>query len=137
MQKLNLPSASMPYSQNLLNQLCDDNEGILASKQPSSLLEVPRVNEKYEINSFRAGDNLKTKEMLRNFELGQPILNYNCGFFGGTSLQSQSNVVLKDSFGDLLKEQHKWQNQNKIGSVATGIDLVNYSELYHPFSLHN
>jgi len=56
----------MPYSQNLINQLCDDNEGILASRQPSSLLEVPRVNERYEINSLKANQNLKTVEMMKN-----------------------------------------------------------------------
>jgi len=30
----------------------------------------------------------------------------------------------------------KWQNSNKIGAVG-GVDLVNYSELYHPLSHHN
>ena len=31
----------------------------------------------------------------------------------------------------------KWNNVNKIGSIAGGVDLVNYSELYHPMSHHN
>lgn len=37
----------------------------------------------------------------------------------------------------MLREQQKWQSVNKIGAVVGGTDLVNYSELYHPYSLHN
>ena len=33
----------------MINALTDDNEAILASRQPSGLVEVPRVHEKYEI----------------------------------------------------------------------------------------
>jgi len=46
-------------------------------------------------------------------------------------------VPLKDGFEQILDEQIKWQNANKIGTVASGLDLVNYSELYHPLSHHN
>jgi hypothetical protein len=46
-------------------------------------------------------------------------------------------VQLKDSFEQILDEQMKWNNVNKICSVAGGVDLVNYSELYHPMSHHN
>jgi hypothetical protein len=38
----------------MINALVDDNQGILSSKQPSSLVEVPRVHEKYEIQSLKA-----------------------------------------------------------------------------------
>jgi hypothetical protein len=44
---------------------------------------------------------------------------------------------LKDSFGDILEKQTMWQNSNKFGAVAGGVDLINYSELYHPLSHHN
>lgn len=40
------------YSQNMLEQLCDDNAGITVSKMPSNLTEIPKVHEKYEIASF-------------------------------------------------------------------------------------
>lgn len=30
-----------------------------------------------------------------------------------------------------------WQNVNKTGPLVGGTDLINYSELYHPHSLHN
>jgi len=30
-----------------------------------------------------------------------------------------------------------WQNRNKFGATAGGVELVNYSELHHPMSLHN
>lgn len=75
--------------------------------------------------------------MLKNNANGLGVLNYNAGFFGGASAQAQKNVKLPDSFANILSEQYKWQNSNRIGSVAGGTDLVNYSELYHPFSLHN
>ena len=37
----------------------------------------------------------------------------------------------------MLRDQQKWQSVNRIGTVVGGTDLVNYSELYHPYSLHN
>ena len=55
--KTNLPPQdnsgnAMPYSKNILNTLTDQNAAIKVSKNPSNLVEVPRVHEKYEINSF-------------------------------------------------------------------------------------
>jgi hypothetical protein len=47
-----MPSSNVPYSQHVINMLVDDNEGIFISKHPSGLVEVPRVHEKYEINSM-------------------------------------------------------------------------------------
>jgi hypothetical protein len=81
--------------------------------------------------------NLKSVEMLNNQANGSGVLNFNAGFFGGTSALAQEPVQLKDSFGHLLSQQHTWQNVNKVGPVAGGFDLVNYSELYHPNSFHN
>jgi len=67
---------SAMYSMNMLNQLCDDNQGIKVSVMPSSLTEVPRVSEKYELKAFSFNldepsnlndrSNLKTIEILRN-----------------------------------------------------------------------
>jgi len=64
----------------MLNQLCDDNQGIQVSVMPSSLTQVPTVNEKYEIKAFsfnldkpsnlECRSNLKTMELLRNNQSG-------------------------------------------------------------------
>ena len=40
------------FSQKMLDMLCDDDAAIKVSKLPSNLTEVPKVHEKYEINSF-------------------------------------------------------------------------------------
>ena len=71
---------SAMYSMNMLNQLCDDNQGIQVSVMPSSLTEVPRVSEKYEIKAFsfhldrpsnlESRSNLKTMELLKNNQSG-------------------------------------------------------------------
>ena len=47
----NYEKATM-FSQKMLDMLCDDDAAITVSKLPSNLTEVPRVHEKYEINSF-------------------------------------------------------------------------------------
>lgn len=75
--------------------------------------------------------------MLKNDANGLSVLNFNAGFFGPASALAQKEVERKDSFASILKEQHTWQNANRIGTVAGGCDLVNYSELHHPLSLHN
>lgn len=36
----------------MLNQFYDDNATIKVSVMPSNLVEVPKVNEKYEVSSF-------------------------------------------------------------------------------------
>ena len=74
----------------MLEMLCDDDAAIKVSKLPSNLTEVPRVHEKYEINSFCQTNaqykaNLKTIEIISNNKSGQAILNLNPGFFGGIS----------------------------------------------------
>jgi hypothetical protein len=73
----------------MINALVDDNLGILSSKQPSSLVEVPKVHEKYEIHSLKSNPqytaNLKTIEIVKNSQSGCDILNLNAGFFGGAS----------------------------------------------------
>jgi hypothetical protein len=138
---------SAMYSLNMLNQLCDDNQGIKVSVMPSSLTEVPRVSEKYELKAFsfnineptnlQCRSNLKTMELLRNNQSGQACLNLNPAFFGETSARAQEPIQLKDSFADILEKQTMWQNRNKFGATAGGVDLVNYSELHHPMSHHN
>ena len=56
------------FSQRMLDMLCDDDAAIKVSKLPSNLTEVPKVHEKYEINSFCRTNpqykaNLKTMEI--------------------------------------------------------------------------
>jgi hypothetical protein len=63
------------YSQKMLEMLCDDDAAIKVSKLPSNLTEVPRVHEKYEINSFchtnaQYKANLKTMEIISNNKSG-------------------------------------------------------------------
>jgi len=130
------------FSQRMLDMLCDDDAAIKVSKLPSNLTEVPRVHEKYEINSFCQTNpqyraNLKTLEIIANNRSGQAILNLNPGFFGGISEKAKAQVSVKDPFADILEKQPAWQNANKHGPGVVGYDLVNYSELYHPLSHHN
>ena len=77
-------------TQGMIDALTDDNVGIKAARLPSNLTEVPRVHEKYESQSFcqssaQYRNNLKTLEIIRNAQNGQPILNSNPGIFGGIS----------------------------------------------------
>jgi len=137
----NYEQAAM-FSQKMLDMLCDDDAAIKVSKLPSNLTEVPRVHEKYEINSFCSVNpqyraNLKTLEIISNNKSGQAILNLNPGFFGGISENAKQPVELKDPYSDILEKQPAWQNVNKVGPLVGGLDLVNYSELYHPLSHHN
>lgn len=104
----------------MLDQLCDENAGITASRLPSNLKEIPRVSEKYEMNSFFLSNaqyraNLKTIEILKNSESGQGILNMNPGFFSGVSERANEEIKLKDPFSDILEKQNTWQSANKIG----------------------
>ena len=55
----------------MLQHYYDDNATIKAARMPSSLVEVPRVNEKYEVASFTHApmnylENLKSAQMVRN-----------------------------------------------------------------------
>jgi len=69
---------------------------------PSNLTEIPRVSEKYEMQSFAFSEeirnNLKTMELLQNNISGQSCLNFNPGFFGGISTAAQTPVSVKDPF---------------------------------------
>ena len=133
----------MTYTQNMLNQLYDDDAAIKVATLPSNLTEIPRVHEKYEMSAFlKTGAqyqaNLKTLEIIKNNRSGQAILNLNPGFFGSASEKAQVPVTLKDPYSDLLQKQTDWQNANKSGTgVGGGIDLISYTELHHPMSHHN
>ena len=52
------------FTNNMINHLYDDNATIKVSKLPSNLVEVPRINEKYEISSF-FGPSPQYKENMR------------------------------------------------------------------------
>lgn len=51
-QAATLQSELPIFTNNMLNHLYDDNTTIKVSRLPSNLVEVPKVNEKYEIKSF-------------------------------------------------------------------------------------
>ena len=63
---------------------------IRVTLNPSSLTEVPVVNEKYAIKSIdhKYRKNLKTIEMLKNNKNYSSALNLNAGFFGGSSAKA-------------------------------------------------
>ena len=70
----------------MLNQAFDDNATIRACKLPSALVEVPKINEKYETQSYlNAGSNIKGREFktidLFNNRTKDPLLNLNSAFF--------------------------------------------------------
>ena len=97
----------------MLDMLTDDDAAIKVSKMPSNLIEVPKVHEKYEINSFCRTNpqykaNLKTLEIISNNRSGQGILNLNPGFFGGVSEKAKVPVELKDPYADILEKQTNW-----------------------------
>ncbi len=73
------------FTNNMLNQLYDDNASIKVSKMPSNLVEVPRVNEKYEIASFfgqsaQFKENLRTMTLIQNMQK-DPLMNLNPSFY--------------------------------------------------------
>ena len=124
-------AAKPHYSQRLLDQLYDEDVAIKVSKNPSNLTEVPRVHEKYEINSFYRVNpqyraNLKTMEIISNAKNNQAVLNLNAGLFGGVSERAKQPVPLKDPFSDILEKQPAWSNVNKQGVVAGSMCEVEY-----------
>ena len=71
----------------MLAQYFDDAAAIKASAMPSGLVEVPRVNEKYEVASFFSSPfppqfvgNLRTLEIVANCK-NDPVMNVNAAFF--------------------------------------------------------
>lgn len=90
------------FSNDMLNQFFDDNATIKVSKNPSNLVEVPRVNEKYENKSFFGGPGsrptqlpegggLRTLGLFGNSSSANPldsILNLNPTFYGSSKPES-------------------------------------------------
>lgn len=57
------------FTQNMLNQAFDDNATIKCAKLPSALVEVPRINERYETQSYKTiadGRDLQTLKLVSN-----------------------------------------------------------------------
>lgn len=73
----------------MLNQFYDDNSAIKVTKMPSNLVEVPKVNEKYEITTFYSQNNNSTAPYLKdlktlnvhNNNIKDPINNLNPTFY--------------------------------------------------------
>ena len=96
----------------MLNQYYDDNASIKVSKMPSNLVEVPRVNEKYEISSFfnnpypsHGTNNLRTMQLIDN-KSKDPILNMNPTFYGGSSANTLSTSV--DPYNEIFNKQKEY-----------------------------
>eukprot|EP00347_Sterkiella_histriomuscorum_P012914 403366738 len=125
------------FTNNMLNQYYDDNASIKVSKMPSNLVEVPRVNEKYEIKSFFGGshptyqvDGLKTMQMMNN-QGKDPILNLNPSFFGK---QSQDNKT-SDPYSEIYKLQKDYQPSTQANAYLK--DFIYRTDFDHPLSFHN
>ena len=86
-QQATAMTSNMPvFTNNMINHLYDDNATIKVSKMPSNLVEVPKINEKYEVSSF-FGPSPQYKENLRTLQLVSnnafdPLMNVNTIFFG-------------------------------------------------------
>jgi len=82
-----MQNQQMPIiTQNMIDHLFDDNSTIKSSKLPSNLVEIPKVNEKYEISSFYGSHPtfnqiLATNKLLKNLNSDNEYQNVNAMFF--------------------------------------------------------
>ena len=94
------------FTQNMLNHAYDDNGAIRACKLPSALVEVPKINEKYETKSFAQSDingrDLKTLQLFENSKK-DPILNINAAFFG--KKENEQPNKLRDPYEEIYNRQ--------------------------------
>jgi hypothetical protein len=83
----------------MLNQFYDDNATIKANKMPSSLVEVPKINEKYEMSSYQQFlfQKLKSEQLITNSKK-DPILNTNAAFFNNNNLDYQLRKTFTDPY---------------------------------------
>ena len=116
----------------MLNQFYDDNAAIRVSKMPSNLVEVPRINEKYEISShLTSRDNLKTVALAKNFSR-DPILNLNPSFYQRTQASGANDMA--DPYSEAFRRTQEYQQSQKNGFVK---DFIYRTDFDHPLSYHN
>ena len=116
----------------MLNQFYDDNAAIKVSKMPSNLVDVPRINEKYEISShLTSRDNLKTVELAKNLSR-DPILNLNPSFYQRSYGQSANDQA--DPFSDAYKRTLEYKPSQSNAFVK---DFIYRTDFDHPLSFHN
>ncbi|CDW81926.1 UNKNOWN [Stylonychia lemnae] len=131
------------FTRDMLNQFYDDNATIKVSKMPSNLVEVPRVNEKYEISSFFSQpypqqylDNLRTLGMMDN-KSKDPILNLNPTFYTNSlqSNQTQSQLRSLDPYNDIFNKQKDYHTTTQQNAYIK--DFIYRTDFDHPLSFHN
>lgn len=98
------------FTQHMLAQAYDDNATIRASKLPSALVEVPRINERYETQSYEqaAGRDLQSLRIAQNSRK-DPVLNINAAFFTHT----QSQPAPSDPYEEIFQRQRELQKQKE------------------------
>lgn len=88
----------------MLNQVYDDNANIKAARMPSALVDVPRINEKYETQSYSQiqGRDLKTLKLIENRENNSGLLNINAAFF--TTAPAEQAKIPSDPYEEIFKK---------------------------------
>ena len=116
----------------MLNQFYDDNAAIRVSKMPSNLVDVPRINEKYEISrNITSNDDLKTVGLAKNLSR-DPILNLNPSFYQRNQ-NLTSSQQLSDPYVEAFRKTQEYLQSDK-GLVK---DFIYRSDFDHPLSVHN
>ena len=118
----------------MLEHAYNDNVTIKVSTMPSGLVEVPRINEKYEIRTLVGEDvirgrDLKSMEIVMNRQK-DPIMNLNAAFF-----THDKKAPLSDPYEDIFKKQKEVQDLSSKGGYVKG--LVYRTDIDHPLSFHN
>ena len=123
------------FTQTMLQQAYDDNATIRACKLPSALVEVPRISERYETQSYShgvAGKDLRTLQIVENKISGQPVLNLNSAFFGA---QRDANAV-PDAHAEIFVRQKDFNaTAAERNNYIKG--LIYHTDMDHPLSFHH
>jgi hypothetical protein len=92
------------FTRDILNHVYDDNANIKAARLPSALVEVPRINEKYETQSYSQiqGRDLQALKIATNAR-EDPIGNLNSAFFGVTDPVAKKPPVAP--YEEIFKKQ--------------------------------
>lgn len=119
----------------MIDHAYNDNVTIKVSTMPSGLVEVPRINEKYEIRTkdeMIRGRDLKSMEIVTNRNK-DPIMNLNAAFF----THDKKAPLPSDPYEEIFKKQKEVQDQNLAPKSGYLKGLVYRTDIDHPLSFHN
>jgi hypothetical protein len=123
------------FTQHMLQQAYDDNATIRACKLPSALVEVPRISERYETQSYSqgvAGKDLRALQIVENKVSGQPVLNLNSAFFGA----QREGTTVPDAHAETFARQKDFNaTAAERNNYIKG--LVYHTDMDHPLSFHH